>query len=75
MHVRFDKMDVYFKTHNENRYLVLFDYGWFDKICTIKYLISEKKKKNGITDGFNHNFHNFEIIRIDSNNPLPIDKY
>ena len=36
------------------RYLVLFDYGWCDKICdSIKYLIIEK---SGITDSINNNF-------------------
>ena len=59
----------FIKTHNGIRCLVLFDYGWFDKICDrIKYLISEK---SGITDSINHNFGK---IRIDSDNSLPIEK-
>ena len=33
-----------YKEKFEIRYLVIFDCGWFDKICDrIKYLISEKK--------------------------------
>ena len=45
------------------RYLVLFVYGLFDKICDkVKYLISEK---SGITDIINHNFGK---ISIDSYN-------
>ena len=51
------------------RYLVLFDYGWCDKICdSIKYLIIEK---SGITDSINNNFGR---IRTDSYNSLPIEK-
>ena len=53
----------------EFRYLVLFGYGLFDKICDkIKYLISEKP---GIRDSN----HNFGKIRIGSYNSLPIEKY
>ena len=54
--------------------MVLFDYGFFDKICDkVKFLISEKKKKkkNGIIDSINHNFGK---IRINSYNSLPIQK-
>ena len=41
------------------KHYVLFDYGWFDKICyRIKYLIS---KKSGITDSINHNFRKIRI--------------
>ena len=44
MRIRFDKIDGFFKSHDEIRYLVLFDYGWFDKIYDkIKYITSEKK--------------------------------
>ena len=32
LHVRFDKIDEFIKTHDRITYLVLFDYGWFDKI-------------------------------------------
>ena len=57
----YDKMDGFIQIHNEIRCLVLFDCGWFDKICDrIKYFISGK---NGITDSINHNFAR---IRIDS---------
>ena len=70
MRIRYDEIDGFIKIHNKIRYLVLFD-EWCDKICNgIKYLISEKK--NGITDSINHNF---AIVRIDSHNSLPIEKY
>ena len=66
MCVRLDKIDRFIKIHNGVRYLVLFDHGWFDKICDrIKYLICEKI---GITDSINHNFSR---IRTDSYNSLP----
>ena len=43
LRVSFDKIDGFIKIHGGIRYLVLFDYGWFDKICDrIKYLISKK---------------------------------
>ena len=49
--------------------LLLFDYGLFDKICNkIKYLVS---KISGITNTINHNF---QRIRIDSYNSLPLQK-
>ena len=70
MRIRYDEIDGFIKIHNKIRYLVLFD-EWCDKICNgIKYLISEKK--NGITDSIDHNF---AIVRIDSHNSLPIEKY
>ena len=51
--------------HNGIRYLVLLDYGWFNKTCdTIKYLISEK---GDITDSINHNFVR---VKIDLYNSL-----
>ena len=59
----------FIKIYNKTRYLVLFD-DWCDNICIrIKYLISEK---SGITDSISHNF---AIIRIDSYDSLPIEKY
>ena len=49
--------------------MVLFDFGFFDKICDeIKDLISEK---SGITNSINYNFGK---IRIDSYYSLPIQK-
>ena len=66
---RFDKINGYIKIHDRIRYLVLFDYERFDKICDrIKYLISEKK---GITDSNNQNSGR---IRIELYNSLPIAK-
>ena len=70
MRIRFDNIDGCMRVRGgEFRYLVLFDYGLFDKICDkIKYLISEKP---GIRDSN----HNFGKIRIGSYNSLPIEKY
>ena len=69
MCIRFDKINGFIKIHDRIIYLVLFDYGWFDKLFdTIKYLITEK---SGITDSINHNFAR---IRIDSYNSLTIEK-
>ena len=63
MRTKYDETDGFI------RHLVLFDCGWFVKICDrIKYLIS---KKGGITDSTNHNFGR---IRTDSYNSLPIKK-
>ena len=68
--IRFNKIDGFIRVYGgEFRYLVLLDNALCDEICeTIKYLISEK---SGITDSINHNF---EKIRIDSYNSLPIKK-
>ena len=61
----FDKIDRFIKVHNRIIYLILFGYGWCDKICdSIKCLISEKSGIN----------HNFARIRIDSYNSLPMGK-
>ena len=44
LRVRFDKIDEFIKIHSGIRYLALFDYGGFDKICNrIKCLISKTK--------------------------------
>ena len=65
----FDKIDGFIEVHNRVIYLILFDYGWCDKICdSIKYLMSEK---SGITDSINHNFSR---IRTDLYNSLPTEK-
>ena len=69
LRIRFDEIDGFIKIYDEIRYLALFDYEWFDKICyRIKYLTSQK---SGITDSINHNFGR---IRIDAYNFLPIEK-
>ena len=70
MRIRFDKIDGFIRVRDgEFTYLVLFDYGLFDKICDgIKCLISEKC---GIGDSINYFFGR---IRIDSSNYLPIDE-
>ena len=67
--IRCDKVDGFIKIQDRIRYLVLFDYGRFEKIHdNMKYLISEKIC---ITDSINHNFAR---IRIDSDNSLPNEK-
>ena len=69
LRIKFDEIDRIIKIYDGIRYLVLFDHGWFDKICdNIKYLIS---KKSGITDSI---YHNIARIRIDFYNSLPIEK-
>ena len=53
MRIRFDKIGGFIEIHNEIRCL-LFDYGWFDKICDrIKYRVN---KKGGTTYSINHQF-------------------
>ena len=70
MCIRFDKIHGFIRTcGNKFRNLVLFDHELFDKICgKIKYLIIEN---SDITDSVGLNF---EEIRIDSHNYLPIEK-
>ena len=70
MRIRFDKINWFIRVWDgEFRYLVLLEYGLFDKVCDkIKYLISEI---SGITDSINHNFGK---ISIDSYNSLLIEK-
>ena len=70
LRISFAKIDGFIMVlDGKNKYLVLFDYGLFDKICEeIKYLIS---KKSGITNSINCNFGR---IRIDSWNSLPVKK-
>ena len=44
LHIMFDEIDVFIKIYDGIRYLVLFDYGWCNKICNrIKYLITKKQ--------------------------------
>ena len=33
LRIRFDEIDRFIKTNSGIRCLILFDYGWFDKIC------------------------------------------
>ena len=70
LRIRFDKIDGFIiGLDDKNKHLILFDCGLFNKICDkIKYLIS---KKSDVTNRTNHNF---EKIRIDSYNLLPIEK-
>ena len=68
--IKFDKINGFIISIDDKiKPLVLFDYGFFDKIWDkIKYLIS---KKGGITNSINHNFRK---IRIDLYNSLPVKK-
>ena len=70
LRIKFDKINGFIISIDDKiKPLVLFDYGFFDKICDkIKYLIS---KKGGITNSINHNFRK---IRIDLYNSLPVKK-
>ena len=70
-HIRFDKIDGFIiSLDGKIKHLILFDYGFVDKICDkIKYLIS---KKSDITNSINYNFGK---INIDSYNSLPIKRY
>ena len=70
LRIRFNRIDGFIMIlDGKTKYLVLFDYDLFEKICNkIKYLIS---KKSGITSSINDNFGS---IRIDSYNSLPIKK-
>ena len=70
-HIRFDKIDGFILSlDGKIKHLILFDYGFVDKICDkIKYLIS---KKSDITNSINYNFGK---IKIDSYNSLPIKRY
>ena len=70
LRISFDKIDGFIRVRcGEFRYLVLFNHGFFEKICDkIKYLMSEK---SGITDSINNNFGK---IKTDSHNSLAIEK-
>ena len=70
LRIRFDKINGFIiSLDGKIKYLILFNYGYFNKICDkIKYLIS---KKSGIANSINHNFGK---IKIDSYNSLPIKK-
>ena len=66
MRITFDQIDRFIKIYDGIRYLVLFDYAWFDKIYDrIKYLVS------AITDSISHNCGR---VRVDSSNSLLIEK-
>ena len=67
--IRFDKIDGFIKIYEKNRYLALFDYSHYKKICDkIEYPLSEK---SGIADSINHIFAR---IRIDLYNSFPTEK-
>ena len=54
LRIGFDKIDGFITSFDgKTKYLMLFDYGLFNKICEkIKYLISTK---SGIANSINHN--------------------
>ena len=68
--IKFDKIDGFIiSLDGKIKHLVLFDYGLSDEICDkIKYLISQK---SATTNRINYNF---EKIKPDSYNSLPIKK-
>ena len=69
LRISFDKVDGFIKTYDGTRYLVLIDPKRYDAIYDrIRYRVS---KKHGITYSINHNFAR---IRIDSYNPLYLEK-
>ena len=69
LRIRFNKIDGFIKICDGIRYLVLYHYERYNaNYERIRNLISGK---SGITDSINHNF---EGIRIDSYNSLPIGK-
>ena len=54
LNISFNEKDVFIKIYDGIRYLVLINYGWFDKNCDrIKYIVSKKCRN---TDSINHNF-------------------
>ena len=71
LRVRFDKIDGFIiALDGKIKHLVLFDYGFLDKICDkFKYLTS---KKIGIISSINYYFG---MIKIDAYNSLLIKKY
>ena len=71
LRIRFDKIGWFIRSlDGKIKYLILFDYGLFNKICDkIKYLIC---KKSGTADSINHDFGKF---KIDSSNSLPVKRY
>ena len=68
--IKFNKIDGFIiSLDGKIKHLVLFDYGLSDEICDkIKYLISQK---SATTNRINYNF---EKIKTDSYNSLPIKK-
>ena len=69
LRIRYDKTDGFVKIHDESKSWLLFDSGWWDKICDrIGCFVSEKIS---IIDSINQNFAR---IRIDSYNSLPVEK-
>ena len=67
--IRFVKVDGCVRVYDETRYLVLFGPEKYDAIYNrIRYLISQK---SGTT--YNSS-HNYEKIKVDSNDSLPLEK-
>ena len=69
LHIRFDKVDGIIEIYDGTRYLELLGLRIYNAVYDrIKYLISQKSDAKYIIN------HNFARIRIDSYNPLPIEK-
>ena len=70
LQIKFDKINGIIKIYNKTRYLTLLDTEKYDTVYKkIRYLIS---LKSGITYTI---FHNFGIMKVDSLDSLPIEKY
>ena len=70
LQIKFDKINGIIKIYNKTRYLTLLDTEKYDTVYKkIRYLIS---LKGGITYTI---FHNFGIMKVDSLDSLPIEKY
>ena len=69
LHIRFDKVNGIIEIYHGSRCLELFGLRIYNAVYErIKYLISEKSDAKYIIT------HNFARIRIDSYNPLPIER-
>ena len=69
LHIRFDKIDIFFRIYDQTRYLVFFEGEKYDSIYNrIRYLIGVKKI---ITYVFSHNY---AVINVDSQDYLPVEK-
>ena len=69
LHIRFDKVDRFIRVYGGTKYLVLFGGEKYDFVYNkIIYLIGVK---SGITYVISHNY---EKIKVNSSNSLPLEK-
>ena len=72
LRIRFNKIDGFIEIHDKTKYLVLFGYSYWYKICDkIKYLISEK---SCMRNSINHNFAGVRIQSQESYDSIITDK-